>query len=407
MPLSIVECLPAELIQPIFRQSGYNVSLPLASPHIAAKLSGERIYNEVCDHHLTTQDPLERVQRKINQTRIFAAKWMTWDYFKSWVLRQYEPKRCLCGRTEDDGCWDRQWPINWQDVSQMPFSRAHLPELAWVNGRLPRKLFVGKWTQEKIEFLRFLLWITSMTVDWRDDEMRNIVVQSRKNAILQGSLDAVELFNHNRRLGKTPDLAWVLFTVIEGGCNRSIVYDTMATAYTLGGREDWASDELDKWCASRVEAGDPKGAWLQQKLEGLRAKPSKELPSQASQASQDPQGSKAPQELQEGGSKPPTETRHIDPKEGSYEAEGDNLVVNNLKWNETKAFVGWNVRVSGTIDGTPLYLLRGIHQRFGLRIARTWNGSNVGEAHARSLFQYPWPEAKETGLISGPPGSTS
>ncbi|PVH93829.1 hypothetical protein DM02DRAFT_619040 [Periconia macrospinosa] len=316
MPPSIIERLPAELIQPIFRESGYNPSLPLASPHIAAKLSDKRVYTAVCDHLLTAQHVNARPHQKASQTLLFAAKWMTWDFFKSWVLHQYEPKGCLCGKTEKEGCWDKQWPINWEDASQMPFSRAHLPALAWVNGRLPKKLFTGEWTQDKIEFSRFLLWTTSMTVDWANEEMRQIVLQSRKGAILQGNLEAVELFNHNRRLGKAPDIASIHFAVLEAGCNRSIVFDMLATAHRWGKCEGWARDELDDWCEARIEAGDPKGRWLQQKIQGLRGEVTPARP----------KPEKEPSPTKWGG--------NIDQREGDYELEGDKLVVNELRWNE-------------------------------------------------------------------------
>lgn len=307
MHLSAIERLPAELIQPIFQLSGCNAALPLASPHLGAKLSSQHLYHDVCDNYLAQRLP-DRVHQKNCQTDIFAAKWMTWDFFKSWVLGHFEPIGCLCGRTEAEGCWDKQWPINWEDASQMPFSRAHLPVLAWINCRFPRKMFTGEWTQDKIEFLRFLLWITSMTVNWADEEMREIVQQSRKDAVLQENLEAVELFNHNRRLGKAPDLHAVRFAVIDAGCNRSIVYDTLDMAHKWAKKETWDSEELDEWCATRKQAGDPKGEWLHQKLEELRAVPG------------------------EGG----TEKKggSIDPGKGDYEAEGDNLVVHKLKWNE-------------------------------------------------------------------------
>ncbi|KAF2644066.1 hypothetical protein P280DRAFT_392631 [Massarina eburnea CBS 473.64] len=271
MSRSILERFPAELIQPIFLQSGPNLALPLASPRIAAKLSDEYIYNQVCTHYLVENNFHSREFHSTNQTRIFAAKWMTWDFFKAWLIKTYEPKGCLCGMTKEEGCFDEHWPPNWEDVTTMAFSRSHLPALAWVKCRLPIKLLTRPWTKDKLEFLRFMLWITSATIDWADDYVRKAALEGRQDAILEGNLEVVEIFNHNRRLGKVPTLSNVRFAVIEGGCNRSIAYDTMAVARTGGLKGDaWNDAILDHWCQERIAAGNPKGAWLQLKLKELR-----------------------------------------------------------------------------------------------------------------------------------------
>jgi hypothetical protein len=271
MTLSIFERLPTELIQPIFLNSGPNLALPLASPHIAAKLSEEYIYNEVCTHYLTHTHIHDRGAQSLNQTRLFAAKWMTWGFFKTWLIKTFECNGCLCGKTKEEGCFDAQWPLDWQDATTMVFSRSHLPKIAWVKCRLPVKLLMGPWTKDKTEFLRFMLWVTSVSVDWADEDVRNATLEGKQQAIMQGNLEVVEIFNHNRRLGKAPNLAQVRLAVIQGGCNRSIVYDTMAAANAWGVKgEAWNCEELDAWCALRIEAGDPKGAWLQLKLKELR-----------------------------------------------------------------------------------------------------------------------------------------
>jgi hypothetical protein len=80
----------------------------------------------------------------------------------------------------------------------------------------------------------------------------------------------VELFNHNRRLGKFSTLSMVRFAVIESGCDRSIVFDTISTAAKWGSVVSWECEELDEWCKERFQAGDPKGQWLKTILEELR-----------------------------------------------------------------------------------------------------------------------------------------
>ncbi|KAI4906727.1 hypothetical protein J4E90_010186 [Alternaria incomplexa] len=266
MGLAPIECLPVELLQPIFIAADHNIALIQASHHIAARLSSEYIYNSTCDYYLTEVRG-KRAEQTAAQTFIFASRWMTWDFFKSWIVRRFEPAGCLCGLTTDEGCFDAQWPPDFQDATQMVFSRSHFPRLAFVKGRLPKKLFTGSLTQDKVEFLRFLLWITAMTVDWTNPEVAHATITARKNAMLERNLEAVELFNHNRRLGRPADLDTVRFAVIEAGCDRSIVYDTILVSTMWHGiKPARHCAELYKWCDRQKVEGNPKGQWLWTKL---------------------------------------------------------------------------------------------------------------------------------------------
>jgi hypothetical protein len=65
-------------------------------------------------------------------------------------------------------------------------------------------------------------------------------------AILEGNLEAVYLFSRVRRLGKAPNLGLVKFAVLEGGCDRSIVFE-LITAGRLWGHRRWEDVELDAW----------------------------------------------------------------------------------------------------------------------------------------------------------------
>jgi hypothetical protein len=268
MSLSGIERLPVELLQPIFFTSGYNVALLQASPRLAARLSSDYVYDATCRYYLMTT-MLGRAVQMSAQTYIFASKWMTWAFFQSWITKTYASIGCLCGRTE--GCFDAQWPPDFENATSMVFSRSHLPQLAFIKARLPRKLLCGPWTPDKIQFLRFLLWTTSMTVDWSDTKTLQVAVEGRLRAMREYNLDAVELFNHNRRLGRGADLSTIRFAVMECGCDRSIVYDTIRMANHWGKVPSWECAELDRWCEERISMGDPKGLWLQIELSLLRS----------------------------------------------------------------------------------------------------------------------------------------
>jgi hypothetical protein len=319
MSLSPLELLPAELLRLIFFLSDLNLSLVDASPYIAVKLADNYIYNAVCTIYLTTTNILSpRSEQSYAQTRIFASQWMTWPYFQSWVLKTWENNGCLCGKTKDTGCFDKQWPPDFEDATRMLFTRSHLPVLACVKGRLPIKLLHGPWTADKTQFLRFLLWITPMSVDWEDERCRRLALEGRREAVLRGNLEVVELFNHNRRLGKAPNVEMVRFAVFEGGCDRSIVYDTMAAARIWNLRGDaWKDEELDNWCEERIKNGDPKGLWLKLKLEELMT---------TKIAGED-------NTITADGVKVIPGQMH--PNTGNYDdVAGDKLVVRSLKWNQ-------------------------------------------------------------------------
>lgn len=264
-----IENLPVELLQPIFFDSGYNLALVQASHRIGLRLSSAYVYHATCAHFLTKIRE-DRAVQSAAQTCIFASKWMTWSFLKSWIHDVYAENGCLCGLTPKEGCFDAQWPPNFENPTKMVFSRSHLPRLAFIKARLPKKLLRGPWTPEKVHFLQFLLWLTSMTVDWSDSEVRKIAIEGRLQAIREKNLEAVELFNHNRRLGRTANLSMIKIAVLEGGCDRSIVYDMLATASLWGREVSWESAELDKWCEEHIKNGDPKGLWLKTKLEELR-----------------------------------------------------------------------------------------------------------------------------------------
>ena len=267
MGLASIERLPVELLQPIFIESGHNLALLQSSPYIAARLSSEYIYNSTCDYYLTGVHG-ERTRQSSAQTFIFASKCMTWAFLKSWCLRRFGSKGCFCDRKPEEGCFDAQWPPNFDDATKMVFSRSHLPRLAFVKGRIPLKLLRGPWSSSKIEFLRFLLWMTSMSVDWHDPDTAQAAIHGRKVAIIEQNLEAVELFNHNRRLGRPANLETVAFAVMEAGCNRSVVYDTLLVANMWSNNQSTRySDALHEWCDGQIATGNPKGTWLLKKLE--------------------------------------------------------------------------------------------------------------------------------------------
>ncbi|KAH6625529.1 hypothetical protein C7974DRAFT_202520 [Boeremia exigua] len=266
-----IERLPVELLQPIFAACDFNLALVQASDVLGARLSSEYVYHNTCDYFLTDRCENHAV-RSAAQSAIFASRWMTWSFLKSWITKTYASSGCLCGLRSDEGCFDAQWPPNFKDATCMVFSRSHLPRLAFVHCRLPKKLLAGPWTPERVEYLRFLLWITSMTIDWRDQETSRLAMEGRRQAFLENNLEAVELFNNNRRLGKPPTLETVRFALAEAKCSRSIIYDTLRSVFRWNSPNDtWDYSTLHQWCDQHIRVDDIRGLWLKGMLRILHA----------------------------------------------------------------------------------------------------------------------------------------
>jgi hypothetical protein len=292
MTLAPIEILAVELLQDIFLRS-LNLSLPDASPHIAAKLAHPLIYNAVCTTYLTLPvddevrtDIRSKAELRHVQLKIFGYRWMTGTYFQSFMSRQ---AGCV---SSYDSHSIVTFPVNyahWPSVTR--FSDHHRAAFVTIRCPIPVKLLHGPWTDSKVSFLRFLLWATAMTVDWGDKDTRKLVLEGKTEAFLTNNLAAVALFNHNRRLTRPPRLETVRFAVIEAGCDRSVVYNTMEAAIDWGSRLDSSEDTtLDMWCEQAIAAGNPKGNWLKLKLKEAR-------------------------------------TSRLDPWTGGYQAEGDKLVL--------------------------------------------------------------------------------
>jgi hypothetical protein len=270
--LAPIETLPAEIIQDIFLRC-LNVNLPLASPFISAQLQDFHIYNELCDYAFGYQTPPAFVKPQCsieNQKSLFQKQWMTWSFFEQYLTKRVPPFSCGCPIyikcTEHGGCSESASGATNPDARQ---HREPAPRLLDIRGSLPRKLTRGPWTDEKLRFLRCLLRISKMSVDWTDKDAIRTAQQGKRDAIMERNLDAVHTFSRVRRLGKAPNLALVKFAILDAGCDCSIVFNLMTAAREWGHRQ-WNDSALDAWVAQEEELGNPKAKWLRVKLDELR-----------------------------------------------------------------------------------------------------------------------------------------
>jgi len=271
-PLSALEELPTEILQEIYRWSR-NLNLPLSSPHISLKLSSNIVYTWTCDYAFYNPWPVRSPIRTEVQQQLFSRRWMTWQFFKQYLIRFDHPDACMC------------WHIllgQQCDGQRYPSCLFSLPTRACRGGRLnnqigiksiscpiPTKLTRGPFLPDKVAFLQFLLKETTMSIDRADREAIRTATRGRREAIRDRKYDVSYLFAHSRRLGNAVTLELIKFAIIDCNCDRSIVFDLMIAAKES--KWSWWNDvELDAWVARQEAAGNPKGRWLKVKLEELR-----------------------------------------------------------------------------------------------------------------------------------------
>jgi len=266
---SAIEDLPTEILQEIFKYS-CNFNLPLCSPRIAAKLSSPSMYIAACDYAFAFSH--QRAMSESLQKRLFSRRWMTWAFFRRYLLRDVDPNSCPCWLIllgYDEGRNPCHLPIKPTDISCRADRTRKLSWIKNINCPLPTKLTHGPFTPDKIQFLRLLLRATNMSIDRADKEAIRIAARGRLEAIRDGDPDIAYLFSHTRRLGSAISLNLIKFAVTEGDCDRSIVYDLMISAKETK-LNRWNDVELDAWIARQEAIGNPKGKWLKKKLEELR-----------------------------------------------------------------------------------------------------------------------------------------
>ena len=266
---STIEQLPAEILQEIFKHSS-DFNLPQCSPYIAAKLSSPAMYIAACDYAFTSDH--QRTTSATLQKQLFSRRWMTWAFFRRYLLRDVDPGSCPCWLVllgYDEGRNPCHLPIKPTDISCGADRSRKLSWIKNINCPLPTKLTHGPFTPDKVQFLRLLLRATNMSIDRANKEAIRVAARGRVEAIRDHNHDIAYLFSHTRRLGSAISLNLIKFAIIECDCDRSIVFDLMISAKESR-LSRWNDVELDEWIARQESIGNPKGKWLKKKLEELR-----------------------------------------------------------------------------------------------------------------------------------------
>lgn len=258
---SNLEQLPTEVLQAIFEFSA-NLDLPLASPRLASQLASKHLY------HTLTSIILDRdfdnggwANRNIRTAmRLMNSKFFTWPFFRAWLQEGYERQDLRFERHQaylsDDEEWSRA-KEEWVWCKLHP-SRCLPP---------PVKLLRGPFTQDKINFLQFLL--SSFKADPQNlwpfyiEHAR----EGLQQAVSEGSAGALHCF---WLLGMWPDTELLRAAVIDSGCDEdlvsSIVDRELYHRKSGSGDVDFLDPSLWSWAEKAHANGNRKGRWLKDRL---------------------------------------------------------------------------------------------------------------------------------------------
>ncbi|KAI9675264.1 MAG: hypothetical protein M1817_001166 [Caeruleum heppii] len=232
--LSMLESLPAELIQPIFLFSE-NINLPLSSPYIAAALSTERIYLSILLKAFALSISDSDQQRYANlQSTLLSRRWMNLIVWRRFM--------------ED---WD----------SRRESAESSSPDLfiRFVEGTaLPSKVLHGPFgpsgadkTSLLGEFVR-----GGARVDWENSSSGEVATAGLHEAILASDGGAVAwLLSPGSNI--VPNKSHLIAVITTNGCNRHIA-DCVICAASRARSIDFEDQDLLAWVdqAERNDAMD-------------------------------------------------------------------------------------------------------------------------------------------------------
>lgn len=273
------EQLPTEIIQTIFAYCE-NISLPLSSFIFARDLSHERIYvrfavdtllRECLSCQAESSDTI--CDNAPHISRLLECKWMTWNIFKA-IVRELQScatkARITPEEEEDDDDDDEDHHVVSPDFinpnEQGQLTYLHLRPAVQV----PKKLLQGPWTQDKTDFLYYLIW-NNVSVDWEQSSRGEIATQGLEQAIAERKLKAVASLL-SPAVGVVPTGAIVRSAIIDHGCDETIVFyllNAALRAQILSRAEarmltdfNFRDPSLWSWAGRMRNNGNRKGAWL-------------------------------------------------------------------------------------------------------------------------------------------------
>ncbi|KXT03879.1 hypothetical protein AC578_8918 [Pseudocercospora eumusae] len=248
-PDSPLEALPAEILQEIFDYAA-NVDLAIVSRQLALKLSKSRhlqieltsrLLTPVLDSHGNASG-----RDLAAATRLLNSRFMTWDFFKTW-LQGYSANVALSiARADDDSHWQSIW------AALNPASEL-LP---------PNKLFLRPFTDAKLAFLRTLAQnitdLHGLNAAYAEHAQEGLM-----QAVTDGNAQFVSVI---LGMGARTNTELLRVAVADSGCHREIV-ENLVRHVNVGNASGGAMlDVLDpvlwQWAERAQEQGNYNGEWL-------------------------------------------------------------------------------------------------------------------------------------------------
>ncbi|KAG8528758.1 uncharacterized protein KY384_006445 [Bacidia gigantensis] len=256
---SLLEALPPELLQYIFRLSANNLALLAASLPLSKKLSNDGLQStvfidvfsrrmqqavtgNVSSFHLGSSTDVSDLQ-----AALLNLKWLTYPWIMALLKRN--PQAFVCMKEGE-------------------------PYLDTV--RIPVKLLQPPWTDDKCRFLG-LLFRSDAYIDKTDSTDYEIACNSLTHAILDSDVSAVRSLLPVPRLaridglqkapaaagGVQPTSEHLQTAVLRAGCHHEIVECLLRVESSDMDRRDKA---VWGWVHQRKGLGDEKGVWLESLL---------------------------------------------------------------------------------------------------------------------------------------------
>lgn len=273
--LSNLEALPNEMIQAIFVHSG-NLDLPSTSSNLNDRLSGKQLQWELTSNCLALvimykEDNRATAEALASATRLLNSRFMTWDFFRSWLDFQSETRALVL---ETDASAEERPPSRYADIW-----RALCPSPQLLP---PSKVLHGPWSSDRVAFLEVFSSHATGNAPVLDGIAAEIAYEGLIQAVEQQSLDVIKLL---RKLQVQPDQDILRKAVIDLDCDKSIVLyllqwfvvDMVRWNTSAADRSDsrprpdvdFLDPPLWNWAEKAKILGEPKGQWLTDLLKEL------------------------------------------------------------------------------------------------------------------------------------------
>jgi hypothetical protein len=256
------------VLQAIFEFSA-NLDLPLASPRLASQLASKHLYHSLSstildrdfDHGGWANENIRPAMRLMN------SKFFTWSFFRSWLREE-------CDRRDLQSEWEKAYGPDSDEVCLRVKE-----EWIWYklhpSARLPPpvKLLRGPFTQDKTQFLRFLICSFGADPHGLYPFYIERAREGLQQAVSEGSTDALHCL---WLLGLWPDTELLRAAVMDSGCDKNVVSSLVNREiyHRKSGSTDvdFLDPALWLWAEKAEAKGNDKGCWLKELLKDTNNK---------------------------------------------------------------------------------------------------------------------------------------